>query len=65
MAKLRADKRNYKKAFYLSRLRRYEEAFFHFSEVAKQAFKESNYLMYYFAESNFNLSENKQKLSEV
>ncbi len=44
--------RNYKKAFYLSRLRRYDEAFFHFSEVAKQAFKESNYLMYYFAESN-------------
>lgn len=32
--------------------RRYDEAFFHFSEVAKQAFKESNYLMYYFAESN-------------
>lgn len=44
--------RNYKKAFYLSRLRRYDEAFFHFSEVAKQAFKELNYLMYYFAESN-------------
>ena len=44
--------RNYKKAFYLSRIRRYDEAFFHFSQVAKQAFKESNYLLYYFAESN-------------
>ena len=44
--------KNYKKAFYLSRLRRYDEAFFHFSEVAKQAFKGSDYLLYYFAESN-------------
>ena len=43
---------NYRKAFYLSRLRRYDEAFFHFSEVAKQAFKEQNYLLYYLAESN-------------
>lgn len=44
--------KNYKKAFYLSRLRRYDEAFFHFSEIAKQAFKDSDYLLYYFAESN-------------
>ncbi len=43
---------NYKKAFYLSRLRRYDEAYFLFSMVAKQAFKVSNYLLYYFAESN-------------
>ena len=44
--------KNYKKAFYLSRLKRYDEAFFLFSEVAKQAFKDNNYLLYYFAESN-------------
>ncbi len=43
---------NYKKAFYLSRLRRYEEAFFGYSEVAKQAFKNKDYLLYYLAESN-------------
>lgn len=43
---------NYKKAFYLSRLKRYDEAFFHFSEVAKQAFKSKNYLLYYLSESN-------------
>ena len=43
---------NYKKAFYLSRLRRYDEAFFLFSEVAKQAFKGKEYLLYYFAETN-------------
>ena len=45
-------KSNYRKAFYLSRLRRYDEAFFLFSEVAKQAFKAENYLLYYLAESN-------------
>ena len=43
---------NYKKAFYLSRLDRYDEAFYLFSEVAKQAFKRGDYLMYYLAESN-------------
>ncbi len=44
--------KNYKKAFYLSRLKRYDEAFFLFSDVAKQAFKDNNYLFYYLAESN-------------
>ncbi len=44
--------KNYIKAFYLARLRRYDEAFFLFSEVAKMAFAESNYLLYYFAKSN-------------
>ena len=43
---------NYKKAFYLSRLRRYDEAFFCYSEVAKQAFKKKDFLLYYLAESN-------------
>ena len=44
--------KKYKKAFYLSRLKRYDESFFLFSEVAKQAFIEGDYLTYYFAESN-------------
>lgn len=43
---------NYKKAFYLSRLCRYEESFFLFSEVAIAAFKEKDYLTYYFSKSN-------------
>lgn len=47
-----ALEKNYKKAFYLSRLRQYDQAFFLFSEVAKQAFMKSDYLLYYFAESN-------------
>ena len=45
-------RKKYKKAFYLSRLQQYEKAFFLFSEVAKQAFKEGDYLLYYLAESN-------------
>ena len=43
---------NYKKAFYLFRLKRYDDAFHLFSEVAKQAFKDNNFLYYYLAESN-------------
>jgi len=42
----------YKKAFYLSRLKRYDEAFFLCSEVASQAFKQKDYLLYYLAKSN-------------
>ncbi len=45
-------KDNYKKAFYLSQLKRYKESFFLFFEVAKQAFKEEDYLLYYLAKSN-------------
>ena len=43
---------NYLKAFYLSRLNQYDEAFFAFSQVAKKAFKEGDYLTYYLAEAN-------------
>ena len=43
---------NYRKAFYLSRLKQYDKSFFLFSEIAKQAFKAENYLLYYLAESN-------------
>lgn len=44
--------KNYQKAYYLSRLKRYDEAFYLFYEVAKKAFNEKNYLLYYLAESN-------------
>ena len=50
--KYRKYQTNYKKAFYLSRLCRYEESFFLFSEVAIDAFKEKDYLTYYFSKSN-------------
>ncbi len=43
---------NFRKAFYLSRLRQYDDSFFLFSEIAKHAFKAGNYLLYYLAESN-------------
>ena len=43
---------NYLKAFYLSRLNLYDEAFYMFSKVAKKAFKEGDYLTYYLAEAN-------------
>ena len=43
---------NYKKAYYLFRLNRFDEALFLFSDVARNAYKEKNYLLYYFAKSN-------------
>lgn len=43
---------NYKKAFYLSRLSRYDESFFLFYEVAIAAFKEKDYLTYYLSKTN-------------
>ena len=44
----------YKKAYYLTRLMRFEEAYFLFLKVAKDAFKEKNYLLYYLAQVNCN-----------
>ena len=44
--------KNYKKAFYLSRLKRYDEAFLLFDRVAKESYRNKDYLMYYLAESN-------------
>lgn len=43
---------NYKKAFYLSRMKRYDEALCLFSEVARNAYKNSDFLLYYLAKSN-------------
>ena len=43
---------NYKKAYYLAKLKRYDEAFFLFSQVATDAFNQKDYLKYYLSESN-------------
>lgn len=43
---------NYKKAYYLYRMNRFDEALFLFSDVARNAYKEKDYLLYYFAKSN-------------
>ena len=42
----------YRKAFYLSCLRRYEEALFVFSDVYADAYNSHNYFLYYLAKSN-------------
>lgn len=44
--------KNYKKAFYLSRLCRYDESYFLYSKIAQKAFKSKDYLLYYLAKSN-------------
>lgn len=43
---------NYTKAFYLSRLSNHKESFYLFLDIAKKAFDQKNYLLYYFAEAN-------------
>lgn len=45
-------KDKYLKAFYLARLYKYEQAFFLFTDIAKEAFKKSEYLLYYLSEVN-------------
>ena len=50
--KYRDMQSNYRKAFYLSRIQKYDEAFFLFSQIANEAFKSGEYLLYYFAEAN-------------
>ena len=41
-----------KKAFYLTRLRKYEEAFDEYLEIAKESFKNRDYVQFYLAEIN-------------
>ena len=43
---------NFKKAFYFSRLYQYDESFSLFKNIAKESFKQKNYLIYYLAEAN-------------
>lgn len=45
-------KDKYLKAFYLARLYKYEQAFFLFTDIAKEAFKKSEFLLYYMSEVN-------------
>ena len=42
----------FKKAFYLTRLQRYEEAFDAFLEIAKESFKSKDYVHFYLSEIN-------------
>ncbi len=48
----RDKQNNYRKAFYLSRIQKFDEAFFLFSQIANEAFKSGEYILYYFAEVN-------------
>lgn len=50
--KYRDMQSNYRKAFYLSRLQKFDEAFFLFTQIANEAFKSGEYILYYFAEVN-------------
>ncbi len=43
---------NYKKAFYLARLKQYDKSLYLFARIAKEAFKSEDYLLYYLAEVN-------------
>lgn len=43
---------NYNKAFYLYKLSRFDEALDLFIDVSRQAFKQENYVLYYFAKAN-------------
>ena len=45
-------RKNYRKAFYQSCLKHYDEALFLFSDVSKEAYKKQDYLLYYLAKSN-------------
>lgn len=45
---------NYRKAYYLAKLKKYKEACSLFYDVATKSFKEQNYLLYYLAHINCN-----------
>ena len=44
--------KNFRKAFYLSRLKRYDESLFLFTKTAQKAFKSNDYLLYYLSKTN-------------
>ncbi len=46
------NEERYRKAFYLSRLNRYDESYDLFAEIARKAFKSKDYLLYYLCEVN-------------
>lgn len=43
---------NYRKAFYLARIQKFDKAFFLFTQIANEAFKSKEYILYYLAEVN-------------
>lgn len=45
-------KEQYRKAFYLSRLKKYDKSYYLFAEIAREAFKSKDYLLYYLCEIN-------------
>lgn len=45
-------KEQYFQAFYLSRLKKYDQSYFLFVEIAREAFKSKDYLLYYLCEIN-------------
>ena len=58
------DKYNFKKAFYLYRLRQYNESYKLFSKIGKKAYLSKDYLLYYLCEINrINLNIIKQNYS--
>lgn len=46
------NEERYRKAFYLSRLNRYDESYDLFAEIAREAFKSKDYLLYYLCKVN-------------
>ena len=46
------NKERYRKAFYLSRLKKYDDSYFLFAQIAREAFKSGDYLLYYLCEIN-------------
>lgn len=44
--------KNYQKAFYLSRIKHYDEALILFNDIARKAFKKKDFLLYYLSASN-------------
>ena len=50
--KYKSISENYKKAFYLSRLSRYDESLSLYNEIAKMTFEAKNYIIYYLSTAN-------------
>lgn len=49
---VKPQKEQYAQAFYLSRLKKYDQSYFLFAEIAREAFKSKDYLLYYLCEIN-------------
>lgn len=49
---VKIKKGQYAQAFYLFRLKKYDQSYFLFAEIAREAFKSKDYLLYYLCEIN-------------